>query len=197
MSWRDWKVTRHLVLMTLPTVTIYHQNGLSEFPNLFGGRKKHQANNLRDFFWLREEKWHIRSTVSKVAQMIILTKVFHSIERVLRENRNRSYSNQLSILRTLIQNCFECNLPLIFDFIDFWAAFNSVHRGYMRLILSWFGLLQKYINIYKVLYSNTVCTVRGGLKLNDCFMWAMEQNRILSKPYLRLILFWTGNIIEN
>ena len=78
----------------------------------------------------------LRSTASKVLQMIIFQRMHDGMEELLRENqcgfrRNRSCIDQIFTLRSMIHNCIEYNIPLYANFIDFKAAFDSIRCSFI------------------------------------------------------------------
>ena len=75
----------------------------------------------------------LRSTESKLFQIVLLKRLSNGLEKLLRENqcgfrRNRSCIDQLYSLHCIIHNCIEFNVPLYINFIDFKAAFDSINR---------------------------------------------------------------------
>ena len=107
----------------------------------------------------------LRSTSSKVLQIIILRRMSTGIETLLRENQcgfrvNRSCTDQIYALRRIINESIEFNLPLYINFIDFKAAFDSINRGFIWRALEHYGLPNKYIRMIKAFYNGTVSAVK-------------------------------------
>ncbi len=116
----------------------------------------------------------LRSTASKLFQIIILQRLQNGLEDLLRENqcgfrRNRSCIDQLYSLRCIIHNCIEYNIPLYINFIDFKAAFDSINRGFIWRAFEHYGLPQKYIRVFQAFFRSTVSAVRHNGEISEWF----------------------------
>ena len=116
----------------------------------------------------------LRSTASKVFQIIILQRLHDGLEGLYRENqcgfrRNRSCIDQLHSLRLIIHNSLEYNVPLYINFIDFKAAFDSIERGFIWKAFAHYGLPCKYIRVIKTFFDTTVSAVKVDGELTDWF----------------------------
>ncbi len=116
----------------------------------------------------------LRSTASKVFQIIILQRLYIGLENLYRENqcgfrRNRSCIDQLHSLRLIIYNSLEYNVPLYINFIDFKAAFDSVERAFIWKAFAHYGLPDKYIRIMKAFFDTTVSAVKVEGELTEWF----------------------------
>ena len=83
----------------------------------------------------------------------------------------------------------EFQIPLHINFIDFKKAFDSVHKDSLSDIARLYGIPDKYINIFKNLYLNSICyikTEKGATEPFDIIPGA-RQGCILS-PLLFLLL---------
>ena len=99
----------------------------------------------------------LRSTVSKLFQIVMLKRLSNGLEKLLRENqcgfrRNRSCIDQLYSLHCIIHNCIEFNVPLYINFIDFKAAFDSINHDFIWKAFEHYGLPTKYINVFKAFF---------------------------------------------
>ena len=56
---------------------------------------------------------------------------------------------------------------MMINYIDFKKAFDSIHRLTLCNILSIYGVPQKYINIFKALYTNSSCCVKTETGVTD------------------------------
>ncbi|XP_063691186.1 uncharacterized protein LOC134823581 [Bolinopsis microptera] len=116
----------------------------------------------------------LRSTASKLFQMILLIKRLHAgMECLLRENQcgfrqNRSCIDQIYSLRTIIHNCLEFNIPLYINFVDFKAAFDSIRRDFIWCSMRHYGLPEKYVRIFQSFFGGTMSAVRVNGELTDC-----------------------------
>ena len=63
----------------------------------------------------------------------------------------------------------ESTAPYLINFIDFKAAFDSVHRPSLWQILSIYGIPPKIINIIRNSYCNTTCAVQSEGSLSSWF----------------------------
>ena len=97
----------------------------------------------------------LRSTVSKLYQIVILQRLNEGLEQLLSDKqygfrKNRSCVDQIYTLRTIIHNCLEYHIPLYINYVYFKAAFDSINREYIWKAFEHYGLPGKYIRIFKV-----------------------------------------------
>ncbi|KAL5260839.1 hypothetical protein ACHWQZ_G006766 [Mnemiopsis leidyi] len=119
----------------------------------------------------------LRTTASKLFQMILLKRLHAGLECLLQENqcgfrRNRSCIDQIYSLRTIIHNCLEFNIPLFINFVDFKAAFDCIRRDFIWRSMRHYGLPEKYGDI------------QGPPVFNFCLNFATflaETNKTISK----------------
>ena len=100
----------------------------------------------------------------------------------------RSCSEQIFILRNIIEQCNEYNIKNYINFVDFKKAFDSVHRETVWKIMAHYGIPQKVINITKKLYEHSSCRVRTNSGHTEYFdiVTGVRQGCILS-PTLFLL----------
>ena len=77
--------------------------------------------------------------------------------------------DQIFTLRRLFERCREFQQPLAVLFIDFTAAFDSVHRDSLWNLLLADGFPAKIVNILKNLYKGCASTVRVYGQFTDSF----------------------------
>ena len=116
----------------------------------------------------------LRSTASKLLQMILLRRLSNGMEKFLRENQsgfrqNRSCIDQVYSLRCIIHQCIEYNIPLYINFVDFKAAFDSIDRQFIWRSMQHYGLPDKYIRIMKAFFTHTVSAVRVNGEVTGWF----------------------------
>lgn len=116
----------------------------------------------------------LRSTASKLFQIIILQRLQNGLEDLLRENqcgfrKNRSCIDQIYSLRCIIHNCIDYNIPLYINFVDFKAAFDSINRDFIWRAFGHYGLPQKYIRVFQAFFSSTISAVRHNGEISDWF----------------------------
>lgn len=145
----------------------------------------------------------LRSTASKVYQMIILQRLHNGLESLLRENqcgfrRNRSCVDQIYSLRTIIYNCIEHNISLYINFVDFKAAFDSINRDFIWRAFAHYGLPEKYIRIIKAFFCDTTSAVRVNGELSDWFAVnsGTGQGDIQGPPIFNVCLNFAAQLAE-
>lgn len=79
------------------------------------------------------------------------------MDRVLRKEqagfrKGRSTTEQIFILRNILEQACEWRAPLYAHFIDFEKAFDSVHRSSLWNIMKAYGIPEKVINIVRTMY---------------------------------------------
>ena len=83
--------------------------------------------------------------------------------------QGRGCSDQIFVLRTIVEECEEWNKPLVLNFIDYKKAFDSVHRPSMWKILEAYGIPSKVIRIVTYLYEGSESSVRVGVEHTERF----------------------------
>ena len=145
----------------------------------------------------------LRSTVSKLFQIILLSRLSTGLEKLLRENqcgfrRNRSCIDQLYSLHRIIHNCIEFNIPMYINFIDFKAAFDSINRDFIWKAFEHYGLPNKYINMFKAFFKETESAVRFD---GDLTRWfdvesGTGQGDVQGPPIFNLVINWALELAE-
>ena len=69
----------------------------------------------------------------------------------------------------MIEKCIDQQLPCLINFIDFKAAFDSVHRPSLWEILRIYGIPTKIVNIIRNAYHDTTCAVKSEGSLSSWF----------------------------
>ena len=103
---------------------------------------------------------------AKIYNLMLLNRIRPEIDPILRKNQNgfrsnRSISGQILTIRRILEGIKSKNLPATVLFIDFSKAFDSIHRGKMRDILSAYGTPKETVNAIMMLYHNTRSMVRS------------------------------------
>ena len=147
----------------------------------------------------------LRSTASKLFQIVLLQRLNAGLEDLLRENqcgfrRNRSCIDQLYSLQCIIHNCIEFNLPLYINFIDFKAAFDSINRDFIWKAFEHYGLPTKYINIFKAFFRRTesahAVPVNGELTRWFNVKSGTGPGDVQGPPIFNLVINWGLELAE-
>ena len=114
------------------------------------------------------------SVVSKVFTKIMLSRIRDAVDSKLREEQagfrpGRSCTDQIFVLRIILEEYMEKQKALHMNFIDFKKAFDSLHRDSLWQIMKLYGIPAKIITITESLYKNNRCTVRTEEGLSDWF----------------------------
>jgi hypothetical protein len=137
------------------------------------------------------------SIPGKVLASIILRRIQGAVDSVLRQQqagfrKGRSCSEQIFILRQIVEKCVEGNVNVLVNFVDFKKAFDSVQRPVVWNILAQYGIPEKIINIIKGMYAESRCAVRTEGKLGEWFqiVTGVRQGCILSPLLFLLTIDW-------
>ena len=114
------------------------------------------------------------SVPGKVFGHILLNRLRTATEKKLRENQGgfrsgRGCVDMIFCLRILMEKCIEFQLPALAIFIDFKAAFDSIHRPTMWHILADYGIPDKYIRLIRQTYKDCEAAVLVNGEKTDWF----------------------------
>ena len=87
-----------------------------------------------------------------------------AVDNILRKEqagfrKGKGCSDNIFILRNIIEQCTEWQRQLVINFIDFEKAFDSLHRDSIWKILRNYGIPSKIVNTIKLFYEEFRCTV--------------------------------------
>ena len=146
----------------------------------------------------------LRSTTSKLFQIILLNRLSSGLELALRENqcgfrRNRSCVDQIYSLRTIIHQCIEYNLPLYINFIDFRSAFDCINRDFIWAAFRHYGLPEKYVRIIRAFFDGTMSAVKHDGELSSWFsvLSGTGQGDIQGPPVFNIVINWAAQLAES
>ena len=96
------------------------------------------------------------------------------IDKMLRPEQaefreGKSTTEQIFILRSIIEQSIEWQAPLYINFIDFEKAFDSIHRDSLWEIMRQYGIPRKIINMVKLMYSGSACAVLDDGEITEWF----------------------------
>ena len=83
--------------------------------------------------------------------------------------KGRNTTEQIFVLRNIIEEVAEWNSSLYLCFVDYEKAFDSIHRDTLWKIMRCYGILTKVVRMVQVMYSNCTCAVVDGDGRTDWF----------------------------
>lgn len=142
----------------------------------------------------------LMSTPCKILGSILIERIKKELDGKLRPEQagfrsGRRTSDQIFILKNVIEQCQEWQAPLYMNFVDFEKAFDSVHRETLWKIAAHYGVPKKLINIMKQLYKNTEVSVVNGDIQTDWIriISGVKQGCNMSGFLFILVLDWVMN----
>ena len=133
----------------------------------------------------------------KILEAIIVNRFKRFRDKVTREEQcgfrpGRSTIDQIFNLRCLLQNRHEYRRPTMVAFIDFKAAFDSVHRPTLYKLLAADGMSPKLVNMIKLLYEPSRSCVKINNSYSDTFdiHSGVRQGSILSPTLFNYCVDW-------
>ena len=112
------------------------------------------------------------SVSSKILSNILYIRIKGEAQDVMQKEqagfrKDRGWSNHIFVLRRIIKQCEEWQIFL--DLVDFWRAFDCIHRPSTWRIIELHGIPRKIVNFTKSLY----VWFEGCVQVNqghiDCF----------------------------
>ena len=136
-------------------------------------------------------------TTAKVMGKIIVRRLVKEVDQHLREEQagfraGRGTTEQIFILRNILEQAIEWNSNLYTCFIDFEKAFDSVHRDTLWKIMRHYGIPEKYIRLVKCMYDNSECAVINGSGITEWFKIksGVKQGCNMSGSLFLLVIDW-------
>ena len=137
------------------------------------------------------------SVAGKVFCSVILYRLRDAVDKTLREQQagfraGRSCTDQCFSLRQVIEKCLDKQIPLKLNFVDFKAAFDSVHRNSLWKIMRAYGVPQKIVTIMKNTYAGSECCVRVDGQETNWFQvnTGVRQGCIWSPLLFSIVIDW-------
>ena len=135
----------------------------------------------------------LMSVPGKVFNRILLERMKDAVDVRLRDHqagfrRDRSCTDQIATLRIIVEPSLEWNSSLYVNFVDFFKAFDSLHRDTLWQLLRHYGIPAKMTRIIKESYEGMACQVVHGGQLTRHFdvKTDVRQGCLLS-PFLFLL----------
>ncbi|XP_035772278.1 uncharacterized protein LOC118456011 [Neolamprologus brichardi] len=102
------------------------------------------------------------SVPGKAFCAVLLRRLRSALDQHLREEQagfriGRSCTEQIFVLRNIIEQCVEYRQQLAINFVDFKKAFDSIHHDSLWRILRLYGVRTIFINIFRDLYLRSCC----------------------------------------
>ena len=136
----------------------------------------------------------LTSIMEKTYNRMLLNRICPILDPILRNNQNgfrqeRTTVGQILAIRRILEGVKSKNVPIVFTFIDFKKAFDSVHRGKMIKILRSYGIPDKIVNAIEANYASTRAKVYSPDVVTEEFdiVKGVLQGDTLS-PYLFVII---------
>ena len=113
------------------------------------------------------------SVVGKILGRII-DRIRKGVERRLRKEqagyrKGRGTTDQVHILRNIIEQANEWQATLYLNLIDFEKAFDSIHRESLWEIMGRYGIPEKIVKWSKCFIMALRCAVVDGGEIGECF----------------------------
>ncbi|VDO66408.1 unnamed protein product, partial [Schistosoma curassoni] len=91
--------------------------------------------------------------------------------------KDRSCTDQIVTLWIIIDQSVEWNSSLYIKFIDYEKAFDSVDRRILWILLRYYGVHEKIVNIIRNSYDGLQCKVVHGGQLTDTFQTSTSEGK--------------------
>ena len=114
------------------------------------------------------------SVPGKIFSKIIMNRLKEEIDKRLRKEQagfrhGRSCTDQIFIIRNIIEQCNEWRRSIYVNFIDFEKAFDSLHQDTLWRILEKYGIPTKVIRLIKIFYKEYKCVVEVNKDKTEMF----------------------------
>ena len=144
-------------------------------------------------------------TAAKVMGRVIITRIRDGINQQLRDEQagyrsGRSTTEQIFVLRNIIEQVIEWNSCLYLCFVDFEKAFDSVHRETLWHLLKSYGIPTKLVNMVKAMYKNCRCAVIDETSHLEWFevLSGVRQGCVMSGFLFLIVIDWVmRRTVEN
>jgi exonuclease III len=112
--------------------------------------------------------------VGKIISLIVLGRIGRLLDEQTSESqagfrRGRGTADNIFVLRQLLEQRYQYNQETLVAFLDYSAAFDSVDRKSLWLILKACGVPPFYVQLIQNMYEMSVCRVRAYGQLGDSF----------------------------
>ena len=149
-----WKLTEFQNILLNFCNSVYSQNQIKRWTEgcLLPFPKKGDISQAKNYRGIT-----LTSIAATIYNLMLLNRIRPEIDPILRKNQNgfrqnRSTTGQILRIRRLIEGVRSKNLPATLLFVDFAKAFDSIHRGKMKNILSAYGIPTEIVEAIMILY---------------------------------------------
>lgn len=116
----------------------------------------------------------LTSTTAKLMGKILIKRICLGVDNKLRVEQagfraGRGTTEQIFLLRNILEQAIEWNSNLYLCFVDFEKAFDSVHRETLWKIMGSYGIPEKLIIMTKSMYEDSECAVVDGSGTTEWF----------------------------
>ena len=137
------------------------------------------------------------STPSKVFARVLINRIYDGVDAKLRKEqagfrRGRGTTEQIFVLRNIIEQSIEWNATVYVNFVDFEKAFDSVHQDSLWKIMKTYGIPDKIIKMVQLLYEDNECTVADSGQQSEWFRikTGVKQGCCMSGFLFLLVIDW-------
>ena len=110
--------------------------------------------------------------------------------------KNKSTTDQIFMLRNIVEQVNEWHATFYANFVDFEKAFDSVHREGVWRIMKAYGIPDKLIRMVKIMYDDFECSVLNEESKQDGFRSSLVLNKDVSCQASCSCLLLTGQCEE-
>ena len=118
------------------------------------------------------DNWRVITLIPVIVKIFgsaIINRIRVGMDNKLRNEQagyrqGRNTTEQIFVLRNIIEQVIEWNSNLYICFVDFEKAFDSVHRETLWKLLKIYGIPDKPVNMIKAMYRNSKCAVIDGIE---------------------------------
>ena len=134
------------------------------------------------------------SIPSKILSKIIIQRISEAVDQQLRNEqagfrKGRGCSDQIFVLRNIIEQSTEWQRQLYINFVDFEKAFDSIHRDSLWRILRAYGIPEEIVLIIKSFYNNFRCRV-GNSSTSFEVKTGVRQGCVMSALLFNITIDW-------
>ena len=106
--------------------------------------------------------------------------------------QGRNTTEQIFVLRNIIEQVIEWSSNLYICFVDFEKAFDSVHRETLWRLPKIYGIPDKLVNMIKAMYRNSKCAVIDGIETSQWFdvKSGVKQGCVMSGLLFLIVMDW-------